>query len=386
MVMASGTTALRLFHLLNVPWGTELRRVAMRAERRGMITILAGALTVGSLLLVSCSGDLPLPDPANPQRRSPGESTTLEGFAKRGLPDGTVWLLIGQRANRADVYSVDPNTGAVKRWTEREYGVTWLSASEKGVVISDSISGPEVPSVLNDGRPVPLETGKAGRARAFTPSIHPDGRIVFTRVIYPKPGAGGARVSLSGSDTNTDGMKGPAITPTPRSSPSWLRWEVVVKDWDGEEFDVIYASQVPVSGTAWGPEGHVAVTEAVDQNGLQNIVVIGADGETDRIADAIGLNRIGDPVWSTVSGTPLAIREPGGGDSVLVDIDDGAHTPLPKGWTARCWDPAGEHLIVSRKREIAMVHRDRPDEVTIVETLPASMGTLYNCGWGPADP
>lgn len=230
----------------------------------------------------------------------------LDGFAEHGLGGGAVWLLAGLVANQASVYRVDPKTHRVDRVASDPLGITSLSASKAGVVLSDAITGREVPSAIVDGQVEPLRTGKPSLTSAYTPSIAPDGRIAFARVVYPdtQPAQGERRARDDAEPSLTE----------------------------------------PEPDTRWEP-----VVEAGGTNDAR-IVIVDDNGKRHGRVEVPTIERVGGVDWSTQPGSPLAGSQAGGGDGALANPVTGRHVPLPKGWNPRCRDRAGTTRTGHRDR------------------------------------
>jgi len=321
-----------------------------------------GVLVAAWLLVASCtSGHAP----------SDGGSR-VTGLPAPGVDHGTLWLLAGSTPTSANVFRVRLANGRVEQVTRNAEGrgISWLSASPRGIVVADGSRGTDRIGVLNprDGRITPLDTGDERTTTWYTPAISPDGAVAFARAVWPG-------ISQNGPPPPEPTPKSAA--PRPRDPPTW---ELVVSEPGRQTLAVVYRARPTLAAPVWGTGGALAFIESPGMQGRDvqpSVRVLDRDRQPSA-AYPLPLSHASSLAWSSNDGTPLAATD-GTGSTVLLNVRDGTTRVLPAGWVGLCWSPSGDRLLVGQGARLGLVSVTRPHEVAELGRF--DRGQVYQCGW-----
>jgi hypothetical protein len=269
----------------------------------------------------------------------------LPSEVKAELEQGYFYALAGNPSS-ANVWEIDLATSVSRQITTNpeNYGVSWMSASLKGVVLADARTGVDVLARFSEGRIVPLREGHAG-----APVIAESGQITY--VAIPN------RVRQNGPQD----------------------FRLMLKNGVNDDARVLYEQELDLGGSAWGPENQVAVVSAPgvrNGNGASDIVVL--DASTSSVVRRLrpDVRAYGQVVW-TASAPVIAVAAVDG-QSKAIGLD-GTQTTIPDGWSPRCWSPAGDKLIVARGANVGVWRPTDPGQVRDLGASPVA--PLLNCSW-----
>ncbi|QSB14522.1 hypothetical protein JQS43_24080 [Natronosporangium hydrolyticum] len=322
--------------------------MAQGVTSTGRACLVAG---LAGLLAGACTDSSPAPEPTTPATEFHQDIGVAVDLADYPRYEGTdLYLLAGPDVRTLDVYLVGFDR-EVERLTRSvpDLGVSFMSASGSLVVMADAATGRDELTVL-DGtarRPLP---GEPPGSRGFSPTLSPDGLLVYARL---RPAG----------DTADD------ATP----------FELVTRDGVDGDPTVQLRSEGPVAGV-WGPDGTIVVRShpgRADPEAAVEVMLLDPEtGETTLLEPEL------DQAATLVShpaARQVVIGDPAGGEAGLLDVRTGEWTPLPSGWTGLCFDPYGERLLVGRGGDLALLDPAEPDGPTLIgETHGGSVG---RCSW-----
>ncbi len=325
----------------------------------GTRTTIARAVTLvalAGLTAAACTtGDPAVPSTAGQEDARWPEELTVE-LDLSDHPDTVLYLLAGP-ADRSstvpllEVYRFDAGQPTARRLTHSTVGtgvgVSWLSAATDVVALADAATGRDEIVFLVGEQRLPL-AGEPPGTRAFAPTVHPDGRVLYTR--------------LNGSD-----------------DPLRPVSDLVVRDHPGAQTQVPYTVPARAIGV-WGPDDTIVVLVTPHRDRPRDPhevrVVDPATGEARRLdtGPVDPTNLLGHPEARYV-----VANDARSGRAVLVNVRHGTVAPLPHGWLGLCFDPTGTRLLVGDGGELALVSPEAPDRLQPVGRVPGMV--VERCAW-----
>lgn len=137
------------------------------ARTSAALRIVAGAVAA-MLLVASCSGS-----PSAQHRRASSKAAAVSVY--RALGSGTLYLLSGDPA-LGQVLEMQVRARKTRGLTS---GMSWISASSRGLVLSDDRSGEGVFAVYHDGRVIDQPAG-----HVVTAAINDTGAVAYAEIPY----------------------------------------------------------------------------------------------------------------------------------------------------------------------------------------------------------
>lgn len=335
-------------------------------------------------------------EPAGTDALSRGELRGLRGRI----------LFVSERDGQADVYTVRPDGGGLRRLTTdatNDYpaapspdGASLLTVSAMG----EGQSQRERMSVmsLRPGRAVAARPIGPVAGRVRSPSWAPDGSwLAFEsdtasfRDLYRMRADG---TGLQRLTSNPQGNFEPAVSPDGRSiafvSSRDGDSEIYVMDADGNGVRRLTAFHREDWAPAWSPDGG-RIAFLSNRDGVDRVYVVNADGTEVRALGAAGADTAvseAEPAWSP-DGTRVALtlRTRFGGSRVAVVNAAGGAPRVVSGADERAsmpaWSPDGRHLVyVTTRDEEADLRVTRADG-SAAATVVRSPGPDWLPRWIP---
>lgn len=242
--------------------------------------------------------------------------------ARISLPNGTLYLMAGEREAAADLYRVRSTDRAVQQITHFAPGpgISRLTAGSGEVVVAAApqhtdkiyrVVGRRLELLIDD--------------RVFGPALSHDGHLAYTNLRFAAPTPDAAKI-----------------------------FAVVVRGLATGEEKTVYESPLPTylsSGGAWAPDGSILLTQMDANYQGRRILILAPDGSARPLETQ--LPNPGGASWSRQGW--LAVTDSKSGATEVVEPASGELRPLPKGWRARGWSPDGSSVVVSRGRRVGLV-------------------------------
>lgn len=311
-------------------------------------TRLAAGLVTG-LLVAGCTTGNPVPDPVA-EATPPGPPEVQFDVDLADFPAAEIYFLAGPDLRSQDIYRLDTATGDTERLTHSapDRGISFMSATADQIVMADASTGQDQLVVLDRaGRRSPL---RHDGVRGFSPTVSPAGELVYSQLH-----AGGA------------GAEEP------------VEFVLAVRDrMDGPDRSVM-RHPGPLTGV-WGPEGTIVVvvspTRSDPRRPPEVVLLDPATGEVEQLQPKV-------PRPATLVAHPdspyVVVGDPTAGSAGVLDTATGGWEPLPPGWIALCFDPAGESLLLARGGELAVAPVSEPSATRPIGTVRG--GEAARCSW-----
>lgn len=312
--------------------GRLLREVALRLcfAVLGVLAVTACGGSAGTHVTVGGLGT------AAPSTAAPLTSADI-----RQLGEGALYVVAGPNPMSGNVWWLDPSSGAATQLTHNQptFGISSVSASEAGLVVSDARSGiDELGIVEEDGVRLLVD------GHVVTPAIDDHGRIATVR-------------------------------PPEIVKPDGDRFfHLELKENADTAGRTVYRQQTPdMGGAAWGPGGRLAVgSSGFPKPSRAEVLIFDSRGRLEKRLGA-GLQQLGAPVWGERA-PGIAVRDEK--KAVIVDLA-GRRTPLPTGWAPICWSPNGSSLLLTQGNQIALWAGGQ-----LGRPIKTQSGTgIFECSW-----
>lgn len=299
------------------------------ARTSAALRIVAGAVAA-MLLVASCSGS-----PSAQHRRASSKAAAVSVY--RALGSGTLYLLSGDPA-LGQVLEMQVRARKTRGLTS---GMSWISASSRGLVLADDRSGEGVFAVYHDGRVIDQPAG-----HVVTAAINDTGAVAYAEIPY----SGGP-------------------------------WRLIVQPPESGHGTLLYRQALDIGDFVWGPDHQLAMVSGIT-NGTPAVIVLSSAGKVEANLTA-GLAGGITIAWG-VRAPGIAVGEYNRNTDTFVRGQffrlSGTHQPLPAGWAPGCWNPAGTRLLMFAN-DGTRWGLWNPSEPAVVDDLHVSTQRIVQCVW-----